>query len=163
MPFARHAAALRLSATLACAVLAAAPALAAGPLTIATRMMVEKRVAAADGTTRTQLVPAVRAMPGARITVVLAYRNTGAQPIGNVVLANPVPRNIAYRAVAPGSPAPELSVDGKTFGPLAALTVAGPQGPRAATLDDVTHVRWRLSSPIPAGQGGELAFQAVLK
>lgn len=162
MSIARHPASI-LPAAMLCAVLATAPAVAAGPLSITTRMMVEKRVAAADGTTRTQLVPAVRAMPGARITVVLAYRNTGAQPIGNVVLANPVPSNIAYRGPAPDSPAPELSVDGKTFGPLAALTVATPQGSRAATPDDVTHVRWRLSSPIPAGQGGERAFQAVLK
>ncbi|WP_332837981.1 hypothetical protein [Sphingomonas sp. MA1305] len=159
MSFPRIAAAFALTG----AVAAAAPALAAGPLTIATRMMVEKRIAAADGTTRIQMVPAVKAVPGARITVVLAYRNTGAQPIGNVVLANPVPRNIAYRNPAPGSAAPELSVDGSTYGPLSALTVAGPQGRRPATLDDVTHVRWRLSSPIAAGQGGELAFQAVLK
>ncbi|MCP3734083.1 hypothetical protein M9979_04230 [Sphingomonas sp. RP10(2022)] len=142
----------------------AAPALAAGPLTMTTRMMVEKRSAAADGTTRTTLVPAVRVAPGDRITVVLAYRNTGPAPIGNVVLANPVPRNVAYRAVAPGTPAPDVSVDGKTYGSLADLRVRTPDGAtRAAGADDVTHVRWRLSSPIAAGQGGELAFQAVLK
>lgn len=142
----------------------AAPAIAAGPLTMTTRMMVEKRVAAPDGSTRTTLVPAARAVPGDRITVVLAYRNTGSAPIANLVLANPVPRNIAYRSPAAASPAPELSVDGKTFGSLADLSVKGTDGTlRPAGAGDVTHVRWRLSSPIAAGQGGELAFQAVLK
>lgn len=152
-----------LAATTALVALAA-PAIAAGPLTMTSRMMVERRTAAPDGTTRTAMIPAVRAVPGDRITVTLAYRNTGAVPLGNVVLANPVPRNIAYRGAASGSPAPEVSVDGKTYGSLADLRVTTPTGAtRAADADDVTHVRWRLSSPIAAGQGGERAFQAVLK
>lgn len=151
-------------ALLAVAVVAAAPAVAAGPLTVTTRMMVEKRIAAPDGSTRTTLVPATRAVPGDRIAVILAYRNTGSAPIDNLVLANPVPTNVAYRSRAAASPAPELSVDGKTFGSLADLRVKGPDGAlRPAGAGDVTHVRWRLSSPIAAGQGGELAFQAVLK
>ncbi|USU11075.1 hypothetical protein NF701_10925 [Sphingomonadaceae bacterium OTU29THOMA1] len=144
-------------------VAAAAPAFAAGPLTMTTRMMVEKRVAAADGSTTTSLVPAVSVAPGDRITVVLAYRNTGTAALGDLVLANPVPKNVAYRGAATTA-APEVSVDGKTFGTLAALRVTTPAGTmRPATADDVTHVRWRLSSPVSAGQGGELAFKAVLK
>jgi len=146
------------------AVATAASAAAAGPLTMTTRMMIEKRVTAADGSTATQLVPANKAVPGDRITVVLAYRNTGTAPIGSLVLANPVPRNVLYRGSVAGSQTPELSIDGKTFGTLAELRVTTPQGAtRAATASDVTHVRWRLSSPVAAGQGGELAFQAVLK
>lgn len=153
-----------LPAAIAVIAAAAAPAIAAGPLTIASRMMVEKRVAAPDGTTRTTLVPATRATPGDRITVVLAYRNTGAAALGDVVLANPVPRDVAYRGAVAGAAAPDVSVDGRSFGALAQLRVATPDGAtRPAGADDVTHVRWRLSSPIPAGQGGEVAFQAVLK
>jgi uncharacterized repeat protein (TIGR01451 family) len=142
----------------------AAPVAAAGPLSMTTRMMVEKRVAAADGTTRTTLIPATRAVPGDRITVVLSYRNGGTAPIANLILANPVPGNVAFRGAAAGSAAPEVSVDGKTYGSLDGLRVTTPDGAtRPATADDVTHVRWRLSSPVSAGQGGELAFQAVLK
>jgi uncharacterized repeat protein (TIGR01451 family) len=157
---------LRVLTVAAAATLAAiaAPALAAGPLSMTTRMMVEKRVTAADGSTRTTLVPAAKAVPGERITVVLAYRNAGTAPIGNLVLANPVPRNVAFRAAAAGSAAPDVSVDGKSFGNLAELRVTTPDGAtRPATASDVTHVRWRLSSPLSAGQGGEFAFQAVLK
>ncbi len=151
-------------ATLVALVGAVSPALAAGPLSMTTRMMVEKRVAATDGSTRMTLVPATKAVPGDRITVVVGYRNTGAVPIGNLVLANPIPSNVAYRAAAAGSTAPDVSIDGKTFGALGDLRVRTPDGAtRPATAGDVTHVRWRLSSPVTAGQGGEFAFQAVLK
>lgn len=156
-------------AVAALALAAAVPAFAAGPLTIDSRMMVERRSTAADGSTRATLVPATRAVPGDRITVVLAYRNTGTAPIRDLVLANPVPRNVAFRSAAPATPAAtapaaEVSVDGRTFGRLDALRVAMPDGTlRPAVAADVTHVRWRLPNPVTAGQAGELAFQAVLK
>lgn len=153
------AAALALTAALT----AAAPAIT-GPLSLVSEVRVEKRVAAADGTTRTVLVKADKVVPGDRVVFVLTYRNSGTQPIANLVLANPVPRNIAYRAGNPGSAAPEVSVDGKTFGPLSGLRVASATGAlRAAGPDDVTTVRWRLANPVAAGAQGQLAFQAVLK
>lgn len=143
---------------------AATVSAAAGPLQVTTAMMVEARSAAADGTTRVTLVKPVRVTPGDRVVFVLAWRNTGAQPLSNVVLANPVPRGIAYRAASPGSPAPEVSVDGKLYGPLAGLRVRAPDGSvRAAGPNDVTSVRWRLAEPVAAGSQGQLAFQAVLK
>lgn len=154
---------------IAAAMMAAATPALAGPLTISNDLRVEKRVAARDGTTRIVLQKATNAVPGDRMVVVLTYRNTGRQPIADVVLANPVPKGTAYRAPAPGSsqgssPMPELSADGSTFGTLDSLrvrTVAG--ATRAASADDVTAVRWRLTSPVPAGGQGQVSFQAVLK
>lgn len=140
----------------------ATPALA-GPLDLSTRITAEARVRLPDGSTRIDQVPPTRAVPGDRMTVTLAYRNTGAQPIGDLVLANPVPRGLAYRGPAPGSPEPEVSTDGQRFAALAALDVAAPAGRRAATADDVTHVRWRLTRPVAAGTAGTLSFRAVLK
>lgn len=137
----------------------AAPVAAAGPLSITSQMLKEQRTAAADGTTRVQLVPIGRAVPGDRLTVVVAYRNAGGVPIASLTLVNPVPTGVAYRGAAPGSPTPDLSVDGVRFGPLAALSVAG----RPAGLADVTHVRWRIAKPVAAGGGGQFAFLAVLK
>ncbi len=137
---------------------------AAGPLEITSSMMVESRSAAADGTTRVALVKPTRVSPGDRIVFVLAYHNVGSQPLSDVVLANPLPRAIAYRSASPGSPAPEVSVDGKTYGALASLRVRALDGSaRAAGPDDVTHVRWRIASPVAPGSQGQFAFQAVLK
>ncbi|MES2754011.1 MAG: hypothetical protein V4659_05040 [Pseudomonadota bacterium] len=137
----------------------AGPALAAGPLSVTTAILVEARSAAPDGSTRVTLVSAARAVPGDRVIVRVAYRNTGPAPIAGLVIANPVPPGLVYRGPAPGSPAAELSADGSRFGPLARLTVAG----RAAAPADITHVRWRLASPVAPGSGGQFAFQAVLK
>jgi len=143
--------------------LAAYPATAA-PLELKSRIMVEQRVAAADGTSSIALVKPAKVVPGDRVVFVLAYRNTGAQPIADLVLANPLPPGISYRAAASGSPAPELSVDGRSFGALATLHVRTADGtPRAATPADVVAVRWRLSNPLAAGAGAELRFQAVVK
>lgn len=161
--FHRHAPA---AALLAAAAAAAAPALAlaAGPLEIASSMMVEAKSRAADGSTATELVKADRVVPGDRVVFVLSYRNTGAQPLGGVVIANPVPAQLAYRAPAAGTPAPEVSVDGRTYGALSALRVAAADGAsRVATADDVTHLRWRLPRPIAPGASGRFAYQAVLK
>ncbi|MBC3940671.1 DUF11 domain-containing protein [Sphingomonas albertensis] len=149
------------------AVLAATAAVAsaaAGPLQVTSSILVESRTAAADGTTRIALVKPSKVTPGDKVIFVLRYRNTGAQPLANVVLDNPLPRQIAYRSANPGSPAPDVSVDGKTFGSLATLRVRSLDGStRAAGPNDVTSVRWRLASPLAAGSQGQFAFQAVLK
>jgi uncharacterized repeat protein (TIGR01451 family) len=153
--------------TIAAAVSAAAlstAAIASGPLQITSKVLAETKVRAADGSTSLVLGPVKKVGPGDGVVFVLAYRNTGAQPIGNVVLDNPVPQGIAYRGPSGTSPAPEVSVDGKTYGPLASLDVRTPTGARrAAAPNDVTHVRWRLAAPLTAGAQGQLAFKAVLK
>ncbi|MGU3389295.1 hypothetical protein [Sphingomonas sp. M1A8_2b] len=142
----------------------AAVSAAEGPLQVTSSILVESRSAAADGTTRITLVKPTKVMPGDKVIFVLAYRNTGKQPLANVVLANPLPAAISYRSANPGSPAPDVSVDGTTFGALDTLRVRSLDGSaRAAGPNDVTSVRWRIAKPIPAGSQGQFAFQAVLK
>lgn len=144
-------------------ILLAAATSAAEPLRLDTRMMAERPVAAADGSTRVELVAPDHVGPGDPVVVVVRYRNAGPLPIGGLVVGNPVPRQLAYRA-GRGATMPEVSVDGRTFGPLASLRVPLPDGSaRPAVPADVTHVRWRLSRPLTAGGGGEFAFQAVVR
>jgi uncharacterized repeat protein (TIGR01451 family) len=156
---------IRLLSGIAAVTIATVPAAAtaAEPLQINSTIMVEAKERAADGSTRVRLVPARRVVPGDRLTLVTTFRNTGQQPLSNVVIANPVPAALSFQAAAAGSPAPEVSADGKTFAPLAALRVADAAGVRAATPADVTHVRWRVPTPIAPGAEGRFAFAAVLK
>lgn len=140
----------------------AAPLLAAGPLQVTSTVMVEAKTRAPDGSTRVALAPAKRVVPGDRVVYVIAYRNTGGQPLSGVVIANPVPATLSYRSAAAGTPDPEVSVDGTTFAPLAALRVAQAGTTRPATADDVRLVRWRVPVIAP-GAEGRFAFQAVLK
>lgn len=151
-----------ISAVAIVAVAASAAAAASGPLQITSQVLAEQRVRAADGSISKALAPAKKVVPGDRVVFVLNWRNTGQQALANVVLDNPVPRGIAYRGPAPKSPAPELSVDGKTWGTLASLRVPVAGGSRAATPDDITHVRWRLA-PLAPGAQGQVAFEGVLK
>ncbi|QUT04890.1 hypothetical protein KFK14_17955 [Sphingobium phenoxybenzoativorans] len=147
----------------AVAALTAAPAFGAG-LTVTNTVFAQQRSTAPDGTTRIALTPATRVTPGDRVVYQLAYRNGGAQPIEGLTLNNPLPDALAYRGPAQGSPAPEVSVDGKTYGPLATLKVRGADGAwHAARPEDVTHVRWRIANALPAGAAGKVAFEAVLK
>lgn len=146
------------------AAVVAGPALAADPLQVTNRILVEHRVAAADGTTRIVAAAKGRAAPGDRLLVELAYRNTGQRPIADLILADPVPAALAYRASLPGTPAPEVSVDGSHYAALADLVVAVPGGsPRPARADDVVAVRWRLPGALAAGASGTLSFRAVLR
>jgi uncharacterized repeat protein (TIGR01451 family) len=156
---------MRLSTGAAFALLAltAAPAFGAG-LSLTNTVMAQQRATAADGTTRITLVPATRVGPGDRVVYQIGYKNGGAKPVDNLVLNNPLPAELAYRGPAPGSPAPELSIDGKTFGPLASLKAHGIDGTwRPARIEDVTHVRWILAAPIPAGASGKVSFEAVVR
>lgn len=135
--------------------LVSAPGMAAspiGPLQLSTTMLVEKAVAARDGTVQTRLLAATRAVPGDRVVVVLAYRNTGARAIAGLVLADPVPAGVVFRGVAAGTPTPEVSIDGTRFAPLAASHVA-----------EVRHVRWRLAASLAPGARGELSYRATIR
>ncbi len=152
------------TATAALVLAIAAPAVAAGPLQVVSKVSAETKSRAADGTTRVTWGPTHKMLPGEHMMFTLEYRNTGTQPISGIVLDNPVPKGIVYRGPAEGSPAPELSVDGQTYGTLASLRAHAAGGTlRAATPEDVTHVRWKLAAPVAPGAKGELSFQAVLK
>lgn len=152
---------VRMSVLLA-GLLAAVPAVA-GPVEIKSTVLAEKRAAAADGTTRVSLVPAARVTPGDRVVFQLEYRNTGQQSASGLVIANPVPAAMQYVSPAEGSPAPELSVDGTTFGPLSSLKVREAGAVRSAVAADVRVVRWRLAQPVAPGAKGQVAFRAILK
>lgn len=120
-----------------------------------------------DGKTEKKRQPVTNAVPGSEILYVISYRNGGAKPAANVVINNPVPTGLAY---VPGSAEGkgarvEVSVDGgQAFGTLDKLRVSGKDGKtRPARGDDVSHVRWTLQAPVPAGQGGSVSYRAVVR
>ena len=134
------------------------------PLRLETRVLTEARTPAPDGTTQVALVAPRHVLPGDRMVVQVTYRNGSTQPLGGLVIANPVPPDLVYHASASGSPVPEVSVDGERFGTLESLRVALPEGgTRAARADDIRQVRWRVPGVLAAGAAGRLAFRATVK
>ncbi len=138
------------------------PALAGG-ISLQTKILKTEAVRLANGATAEKLVPAAKALPGDPMVFVLAYHNDGNQPAADVVLSSPVPATMIYRGAGLGAE-PQVSIDGRTFARLTDLVVTGPGGVRrAARLSDVTHVQWRIASPIAAGAAGEVSFHAALR
>lgn len=128
-------------------------------VTLAASVMQEK-IVDQNGQRTVTLIPAARVTPGDAVLYTLSYTNKGAKPAEQVVLTNPVPGDMAFVS-ADGA---LVSVDGgKQFGAIADLKVTGKDGAmRAATPDDVTHVRWNLAAIAP-GTAGRVMFKARLK
>jgi uncharacterized repeat protein (TIGR01451 family) len=101
--------------------------------------------------------------PGDRLIFELSYRNAGAEPATGFTITDPIPASVVFTGGE--SEGASFSVDGgRTWGPLASLRVARPNGaPRAATPADVTHVKWAFARPIPAGAAGSVSFRGVVK
>ncbi|QDK32171.1 hypothetical protein [Sphingomonas sp. IC081] len=133
---------------------------AAEPVSLKGDVQVERTVTA-NGTGKTVLAAPTTVVPGDRLLFTTRYSNDGDKPVDNFVVTNPLPAPVRLAAEEAGC---EVSVDGgRTFGKLAALTVADAAGMRrAAQLEDVTHIRWTLAHLAPRGSGA-LEYHAVVR
>lgn len=144
--------------------LAFAPAMASaapGQVALQGGVQLEKTVVE-NGQPRVVLSKPDVVVPGDRLLFTTSYANEGADAVRNFVVTNPLPAAVALAPDAVGSN--EVSVDGgKTFGSLASLTVAAPDGSRrAATASDVTHIRWTIPV-IAAGGSGQVKYHAIVR
>ena len=121
----------------------------ASPISLELGIMKEQRSAAADGTTKIDLVPVARVTPGDRLVYILTYTNTGTKPINDMVLNYPLPQDVAYRAAAEGFLPPQVSVDGIHFAP-------------SASGERITALRWQIAGEIAPGAHGTVSFKAAL-
>lgn len=119
------------------------------------------------GNVTKKLEPLDSAAPGQEVVYVLTYRNTGKEPASNVVLNNPVAREMAYVAgSAKGNNSlAVVSVDGgKQFGLLETLTIKNADGTlRPATGSDVTNIRWTVTAAVKSGAEGSVTYRAVVR
>lgn len=149
------------------ALLALPSAAAAAGLTLETASYREVVVTAPDGRKEKRLEVLSSAFPGQEVVFVTRYVNTDDKPADKVVIRNPLPEGMQYRAgSAEGAGTKvDVSVDGgKEYGVLAILSVRDEKGKlRAARPEDVTHVRWTLTAPLKAGGAGQVSYRAALK
>lgn len=142
------------------------PAFAMAEVQLSSAAFHEKEVVA-NGKKSVKREPLANAVPGQEIIYVITYRNTGTEPVQNVVVNNPVPKELAYVANSAlgNNTRFEASVDGgKTFGVFSQLTVKAADGKvRAVNGADVTHLRWTLTAPLKAGGEGDVSYRAVLR
>lgn len=135
-------------------------------MTATQRVETETVVVNADGTETVKRTEAKLVTPGEKVVYTLDFTNTKAEPASNLVLAMPVPGSIKFlegSADRPGTLV-EYSVDGgKTYASRDALEVSDFGQMRAATADDITHIRWQIAGPVAAGASDSVAFKGRLR
>lgn len=127
---------------------------------------VEKEEKAKDGKIVKKLVPATTVVPGNEVIFVITYKNVGKEAATDIVVTNPIPKNMTYKATESEKEAlAELSVDGgKTYAELSKLKVMDKlRKQRPALPEDVTHVRWKVTGATQPNQEGKVKLRAILK
>lgn len=140
----------------ALAALAGTPAIAKQSVSLDSTVFVERQQ---SGNVRS-LEPANRLSPGDRVVTVVTWQRMGSLVNGksSFTVTNPLPRAIAYQNSARGDE--EVSVDGgHSWGKLGTLRVSS----RMATPEDVTHVRWRVTSTTAAKRRGQIAYSGIVR
>jgi len=119
------------------------------------------------GTRVTRLIPVANAMPGEVLTFNISYTNEGDDEARDIVLTNPVPEHMLYKADSATGEGSRISfsVDGgATYGAPDSLSITGDDGQkRKAIPSDFTHIRWQLVYPVAPGGSGAVSFKASLK
>ena len=122
---------------------------------------------APDGTQTVTFEAAERVRPGETVVYTLDYVNTQADPASDLKLDMIVPDQVRLAegsADVPGARVQYSADGGETFSDRLGLTVRNADGTtRAATADDITHLRWTLLSPVQPGERGAVSFRAQLK
>lgn len=118
-----------------------------------------------DGTESLVRQPAEMVTPGERVVYTLAYTNDQADPVNDIVLTMPVPAEVTYvegSAERAGTTITVSTDNGASYTPRGAAMVVEAGTPRRAEAADITHIRWRVTSPVAPGATDRLAFKAVL-
>lgn len=148
--------------------LATCAALAAdGQISLKAEAFVERQVRAEDGSVETVRESATEVFPGSEVIYVVSFTNVGNKLVDELVINNPVPEMMRYKAGSAfgRSNVPQVSVNGGAhYGRLTQLSVVGNDGkPRPATEGDVTDVRWSINYSLKASETGTVGFRAILK
>ena len=152
---------------LLCAVmLSVAPAAvaqdSAQPITLEADVRAVIETVDASGAKIVELVEPGTIVPGDRLVFGTSYTNSGADPVEDFTMTNPLPAPV--RLAPDADPDLAVSVDGGTnWGRLADLTVTEEDGTsRPAEHSDVTHVRWTLAVVEP-GASGRLEYPGIIR
>ena len=102
------------------------------------------------------LEPADTLRKGDKVVLVMEWR--AAEARRPFTVSSAVPRDLAFQRA--GSDAVEVSVDGgRNWGRLGALR----EGKRLASVEDVTHLRWRVPAATVAQGKGMLTYSAIVR
>lgn len=133
---------------------------------------VRQEIPAPNGRKLARLIPATTLNQGQEIFYTVRIRNAGAVPVRDVEVVQRIPANTTYVPESATGPGAEVSLSadgGITFGQEGTLAVTEQPTPvqvpstRPATVQDYTHVRWRLRNALAPGAVALARFRAVFR
>ena len=139
----------------------AVPALAQDvAVSLQSAVFIERLGHTGDGRVQRRIEPAARLKHGDRVVLMVEWQARPAQQGFTVTSA--IPATIAFERTS--NEAVEVSVDGgKHWGMLGALKVSGRDGPRFASPEDVTHLRWQVASNDAQRGMGRMTYSAIVR
>ena len=120
----------------------------------------------ADGTVKLERVPAVKVAPGNEVIYSIRFQNKGSDPAADIIMVMPVPKEVSYvEGSASGiSSNVTFSADGgKTYLNRGRLTVKEEGVERAATNNEITHIKWVMAEALAAEERGSVSYRGVVK
>jgi uncharacterized repeat protein (TIGR01451 family) len=136
-----------------------------GKVQLQTAVAKEQRTVDDTGETSIELVAADEVVPGDVVIYTVTYKNVSDESVENITVTNPIPPQLTYvpdSSFSPGADVQYSADGGATWGELSELVVADGDAERAATAEDLTHIRWRLSGELEPGNQGFARFRARL-
>ncbi len=137
----------------------------AGKLEVKTVVQKERTVTNATGETTTELVPVESVVPGEEVVYTVTYTNVSDSVTDNIVITNPIPRELTYVQGSAFGPGTEISfsVDGgQTYASPEQLVIVDGALERPALPGDFTNIRWVVQNSLDAGDRGFARFRARL-
>ncbi|MEO0998511.1 MAG: hypothetical protein AAFX58_13420 [Pseudomonadota bacterium] len=137
----------------------------AGKLEVRTVVQMERTVTNTAGETTTELVPVESVVPGEEVVYTVTYTNVSDGVTDNIVITNPIPRELTYVQGSAFGPGTEIafSVDGgKTYASPEQLVIVDGALERPALPGDFTNIRWVVQNSLDAGSRGFARFRARL-
>jgi len=125
---------------------------------------VEVKVKGDDGKEQIKREPAKKVPPGGAVIYTLRAENKGSKPADDVIVTDPIPEHMNYVDGSASSAGTRLTFSadgGKTFAPREKLQVRSKDGTmRAASAEELTHVRWQFEKPLAPGESRAVEFRA---
>ena len=135
---------------------------------ITAEQFVEKDIVVrdADGSEKIERIKADKVSPGEEVIYSLRFSNSADFAADAVTLVMPVPREVSYveGSVAGDESTVTFSADGgQTYVARGRLTIAEEGIERPAKGDEITHIKWLLTTPLAAAAMGVVSYRGVLK
>lgn len=112
-----------------------------------------------NGATRS-IAPATSLRAGDTVVLMVAWQAERDRKAFTV--SSPIPKHLSFKRSA--SDQQVVSIDGgKNWARLADLTVTNGRHTRRASVEDVTHLRWRIPASVAARGSGKITYSAVVR